>query len=134
MPIFSHLPLQEAIYAALTGDTTLMAMLTGVFDRPPQGTAFPYVTIGESAGSNWSTKTTGGMQQVVTLRIWSRQSGRAEAANVMTRLHELLHNVSLNVSGQTLVSIIFKDSAIVLQNDGWTYQGIMKFQAKLQAS
>ena len=134
MPIFSHLPLQEAIYQALTNDATLAAQITGVFDRVPQGTAFPYVTIGEFAGSDLSTKTTSGMRYELTTRVWSRQGGRAEAASIMERIHTLLHNAPLTVTGQTLVSMRFWGSAIILQNDGWTYQGIMKFRAVLQAN
>jgi hypothetical protein len=134
MPTFSHFPLQQAIYQTLTNDSTMMGWVVGVFDRPVQGTAFPYVTIGESTGSDWSTKTTSGMEQNVTLHVWSRQGGRAEAASIMTRIHALLHEVPLSVTGQTLVSMRFTASSIALENDGWTYQGIMKFQAFLQAS
>jgi len=134
MTTFSHYPLQQAIYQTLTNDSTLMSLVVGVFDRPVQGTAFPYVTIGESTGSDWSTKTTSGMQQVVTIRIWSREGGRAQAANIMTRIHTLLHQVPLSVTGQTLVSIRFVSSNIKLLNDGWTYQGFISFRALLQAN
>jgi len=133
MSTFSHLPLQKAIYQTLTNDATLMALVVGVFDRPPQGTAFPYITLGESAGSDWSTKTTTGMEQNVTLHVWSREGGRAEAASIMERIHTLLHQAPLSVTGQTLVSIRFSASNILLENDGWTYQGVMTFQAFLQA-
>jgi hypothetical protein len=74
------------------------------------------------------------MEQNVALHVWSRQGGRAEAASIMTRIHTLLHEAPLTVTGQTLVSIRFNGSNITLENDGWTYQGIMKFQAFLQAS
>jgi len=134
MTTFSHYPLQQSIYQTLANDTTLMALVVGVFDRPVQGTAFPYITLGESTGSDWSTKTTSGMEQVVTLHIWSRQGGRAEAASIVTRIHTLLHQAPLAVTGQTLVSIRFGGSSIILMNDGWTYQGVMRFQAFLQAS
>ena len=46
MANFSHLPLQKAVYEALTSDTGLMALITGIYDRPVQNTSFPYVTIG----------------------------------------------------------------------------------------
>ena len=134
MAIFSHYPLQKSIYETLTSDTTLMALVSGVFDRTPQGTAFPYVMLGESAGSDWSTKTTNGMEQNVILHVWSRQGGRTEAANIMARIHTLLHHANLNVDGQTLVLIQFTGSNITLENDGFTYQGIMRFQALLEAS
>ncbi len=45
MSVDSSWELQKAIYGALTGDSTLMAMITGVHDHVPQETAFPYVTV-----------------------------------------------------------------------------------------
>ena len=134
MANFSHAPLQQAIYQRLTGDSALMALVSGVFDRPPEGTPFPYVTLGESMGSDWSTKTTTGMEHHLSLHIWSREGGRKEAATIMERLHTLLHQTNLSVSGQTLVMIRFTASAIALEDDGWTYHGRMDFHALLQAN
>lgn len=134
MANFSHLPLQEAVYSQLTGDATLMALVTGVYDRPPEGTVFPYVTLGESTGTDWSNAGTVGMEHVLGLRIWSRQGGRKETATIMERLHTLLHEANLSVTGQTLVMMKFLASEILLGDDGWTYQGTMKFQAYLVAN
>ncbi|MDE3017264.1 MAG: DUF3168 domain-containing protein [Pseudomonadota bacterium] len=134
MANFSHLPLQEAVYAALTGDATLMALVSGVFDRPPEGTAFPYVTLGESTGSDWSSAATVGMEHHFTLHVWSREGGRKQSASIMERLHTLLHQANLSITGQTLVMMVFSASEIVLENDGWTYHGKMQFHALLQAN
>jgi len=134
MANFSHYPLQKAVYQTLTGDTTLMALVAGVFDRPPQGTDYPNITLGESAGSDWSSKTTTGMEHNFTLHIWSRNGGRTEAATIMERIHTLLHEASIAVDGQTLVLMRFTASNIGLESDGFTYQGVMRFQVFLQAS
>ena len=134
MSHFSHYPLQAAIYQALTSNSGLMALITGVYDRPPQGTPYPYVLLGELSGNDSSTKTTTGMQYLVTLYIYSRQGGRKESTVIMESLHTLLHQVSLSVTGQTLVSMRFVSSDIALENDGVTYQGIMRFNAFLEAN
>lgn len=134
MANFSHYPLQSAIYQALTTNTPLMALITGVYDRPPQGTLYPYVTLGQFSGSDWSTKTSTGMEYIVPLHVWSRQGGHKEAATIMESLHTILHQASLTVTGQTLVMIRFSSSDIVLENDGFTYQGVMKFNAYLEAN
>jgi len=134
MSNFSHYALQQSIYQTLMGDTTLMGMLTGVFDRPPQGTAYPYITLGESTITDWSSKTTNGTQQIVMLHIWSREGGRTETATVMNRVYQLLHQANLTVTGQTLVLIRFASSHIGLEDDGWTYQGVMQFKALLQSN
>ena len=133
MTIFSHYPLQAAIYQALSSDSALAALVTGVYDRPPQSTAFPYMTIGESSGSDWSTKTTSGMEQQLAIHVWSQNGGRKEAAAIMTRIHTLLHQANLSVSGQTLVLLRFVSSDIVLEDDGYTYCGSMRFRALLEA-
>src|SRR5690349_18507109 len=103
MPVFSHLPLQKAIYQTLTGDTTLMALVAGVYDRPPQASAYPYITLGDAEGRDWSTKTASGVEFMGTLHIWSREGGRKQALTIMERVHTLLHDANISVEGQTLV-------------------------------
>lgn len=134
MSSFSHYHLQTAIYQALTGDAALMSLVTAVYDRPPQGTGFAYITIGESAGSDWSSKTTGGMEHIIAVHVWSREGGRRQAAVIMERVHTLLHRADVAVSGQTLVMMRFVASEIVLENDGWTYHGVMQFRVLLEAN
>jgi hypothetical protein len=131
---FSHLPLQKAIYQRLIADTALMALIVGVYDRPSHNTNFPYVTLGESSISDWSTKTTTGLDQKVILHVWSREGGRTQAATIMERIFALLHEVNFSVVGQTLVLIRFLSSSILLEDDGGTYQGVMRFHALLEAN
>lgn len=133
MTVFSQLPLQQAIYDTLTGDATLMGMVTGIYDRPPQGSAFPYITLGDTDVADWSTKTTAGTEHRSTLHAWSREGGRAQAAAIMERLHTLLHQGTMIVPGQSMVSCRFLSSSLVLENDGWTYHGAVHFRARLEA-
>ncbi len=131
---FSHLALQQSLYQTLTGDATLTALASGVFDRPPQSGAFPYVTLGDAAIKDRSTKTTTGSEQIVMLHVWSRDGGRKEAATIMDRIYVLLHQANLTVTGQTLVMIRFTASSLTQENDGVTYNGAMQFRALLDAS
>ena len=39
-------PLQQAVYARLTGHAPLMALVTGVFDEVPENQPHPYVSLG----------------------------------------------------------------------------------------
>lgn len=131
---FSHLSLQQSIYQALTGDATLIGLVAGVFDRPPQGGAFPYITLGESAITDRSTKATTGTDHLVTLHIWSREGGRTETATIMERIYVLLHHAALTVSGQTCILSRFAASKLLLEEDGFTYHGSMQFQILLEAN
>jgi Protein of unknown function (DUF3168) len=134
MSAFSQLPLQTAIYAKLTGDATLMGMIAGVYDRPPQGAAFPYITIGDSASKDASNKAVIGTEHKMALHVWSRQGGRAETATIMDRLYQLLNQGTLSINGQTLVAMYFTAGAIALETDGETYHGTLALRIVLQAN
>jgi hypothetical protein len=133
MSNFSHLSLQKAVYQHLSGDTALMALVEGVYDRPPQGSAYPYITLGDIAVADWSTKTTEGFETLLTLQVWSRGGGRKEAALVAERVYALLHRANLSVSGHALVFLRFAAGDIELLDDGVTYHGRLRFRALLQA-
>lgn len=134
MAHFSHAPFQAALYQKLHGDATLMALITGVYDFIPQGAAYPYVAIGEAQGRDWSTKSSSGMQYSFAVRVFAREAGRKQAATVMERVHTLLHTGSLTITGQTLISLRCESSEILLQDDGLTYQGVLRFRALIEAS
>ncbi|MDX2073484.1 MAG: DUF3168 domain-containing protein [Alphaproteobacteria bacterium] len=131
MTYFSQFSLQQSLYQQLTGDTTLMALVSGIFDHVPQGTAYPFVTIGEAAIRDFSNAEKQGTEQQVTLRIYSREAGRKQASAIMERIVTLLNSADLTVSGQTLRSLRFLSSNIVLQDDGLTYRGTLIFRALL---
>ncbi len=133
MSTFSHFPLQKALFQLLTGDSALMNMVNGIYDRPPQGTEFPYITLGDLSGSDWSTKTTAGMEYTAVLYTWSREGGRKEASDIMERLHALLHDADVAAEGHEVVMMRFLSSTIALESDGWTYRGSMRFRALLEA-
>lgn len=120
--------LQQAVYTALTGDATLMAMVEGVYDRVPSGVAFPYVVIGEADARDWSSVTTGGLDVRMEVSAFSREGGRKEALAIVARIHTLLHDGSFSITGHTLVQCRMEDSDIRLLGDGLTYRGAMTFR------
>ena len=134
MADFSHFALQKAIYETLTADSTLMALVEGIYDRVPQDCAFPYISIGEAKIADWSTKTTTGTEQLISLYVCSREGGRKQAATIMERIHTLLHNASPAVDGQALISLRFVGSSIELESDGWTYRGMVQLRALLETN
>lgn len=131
MTYFSHFSLQQVLYQTLSGDSALSALVTGVFDHVPQATAYPFVTLGEASIRDWSNLENAGTEQQITLRVWSREAGRKEAADIMERIVAVLQNADLSVSGQTLVLLKFVSSSIELQNDGLTTRGSLIFRALL---
>ena len=124
--------IQQGIYSTLNGDATLGSMVTGVYDRVKQKTDYPYVVIGDTSAQDWSTQTTKGLQSHVTIHVYSRQGGRKQALEIMSRLYELLHEGSPTVAGQMLVQSRHESSEVSLERDGQTYHAELVFRMLTQ--
>lgn len=98
-------PLQTAIYTLLTGDTELMADVTGVYDHVPEGTGFPYVTIGAATATPQGAHDRYGRRSTVTLHVWSAYHGWSEALSIVDHLLRLLDHQDLTVDGHEFVSV-----------------------------
>ena len=121
--------LQQAIYTALTGDATLMSLITGVHDHVPQETAFPYVTIGEASAVDWRTVGHDGMEMTLVVHVWSRARGRKEAKQILAECYRIINDAKLTVPGHVLVWLHFEFSRTHLDSDGATYHGIARYNA-----
>lgn len=124
--------LQQAIYAALNGDATLGAMINGVFDHVPQDTEYPYVTIGEMRASDYSTKTTAGVQIDFSVNVYSRGKGSKSCLDIITRVNDLLHDVDLTLATCEHINTRFVSSDIIRRPDGLTYHGVINFRVVVQ--
>ena len=126
--------LQKAVFTALTGDATLMAMITGVHDHVPQDAAFPYVTVGEASVTAYGAVGIVGVETTLVLHVWTRSRGRKEAKLVIAEIHRILHDADLTVTGHDLVWLRFEQSRSLLDADGATYHGIVRFRALTNAA
>ena len=124
--------LQQAIFTALDGATINDAdgnAITGVFDDVPENTAYPYVVIGEETATNIDTKDKDAHEHTLTIHVWSQYRGRKEIKNIMSQIYTLLHNVAISVTGASLVQIRHEFARTLLENDGITRHGIIRFRA-----
>jgi len=123
-------PLQSAIYSLLSNDSNLTTTLgAGVFDDVLEGSTFPYVELGNESSIDFSTKTSTGSEYTINLHIWSQYAGSKEVKQIMDRLHDLLHDSNMNVTGFNLINVRFEFSDIMRDPDGKTRHGIMRFRA-----
>ena len=121
--------LQKAIYSALTGDGALMAMITGVHGHVPQGTAFPYVTLGESTAVDWRTVGHNGMETTLFFQVWSRERGHREVKQILAEIYRILNDAKLTVPGHELVFLRYGFSQTSKDPDGATYHGVAHYEA-----
>jgi hypothetical protein len=123
--------LQQAVFAALTNDAVLSALLGGtrVYDDVPVRAEFPYVTFAQSSERDWSTGSEAGAEHVLTLHVWSRGGGRKEALAVMAAARAVLDDAALTLSGFRLVNLRHELSEARRDPDGETWHGIVRFRA-----
>ena len=129
--------LQKTIYAALTGASLTGAAggaITGVFDDVPEDTAYPYVVVGEDTAINVSAKTLDIHEHTITIHTWSQYRGRKEIKVIMEQIYDTLNDASLSVSGGQLVNLKHEFETTLVEGDGITRHGVMRFRAVVSDS
>ena len=125
--------LQRAIYTALTGDVTLMALITGVFADIPQpadpetDADFPYVVIGKDALTTFDTKTDNGVRAISQIDVWSRENNLTEAKAVGTAVYNVLQKGSLTITGAHHILTRAVGQNYSTDPDGHTKRGLLTF-------
>jgi len=123
---------QTAVYDRLTGDPTLMALVDAVNDQVPENAAFPYVAIGEDTAVDFGTKSEPGQELTLTLHAWSRAHGRKQVKDILARVHALLHEQALPVSGFSHVLTRFAFTETFRDPDGLTQHGVARYRVVVQ--
>jgi hypothetical protein len=98
-------PLQIALYERLTGDATLTALVSGVFDYVPETRPYPFVHIGELLSTPDNAHGTFGRQVVATVHVWTQAQGNASGQAIADRIVTLLDHRGLDVEGHRVVSV-----------------------------
>ena len=122
--------LQSAIYTRLSSDSTITTTYGAtVVDEVLLGDDYPFITLGEETTIDYGTKDVDGGETTINIHIWSRYKGAKETKNIMDRIHDLLHDYSLTVTGFNLINLRFEFSDIMIDPDGVTRHGVMRFRA-----
>lgn len=133
-PASAALALRKAIHQRLAADAPLGALVAGaIHDVPPAGVPFPYVTLGEAVVSDWSTGTEAGSEQALTLHVFSRQGGRAEAMALCAAVQVALHEAPLALDGHRLANLRATTAEVRRDGDGRTFHGFVRFRAVTEA-
>lgn len=125
------LDLQRSLVQAIRSNAAIVGLLGGakVYDDVPQGTVFPYVTIGQSLVRDWSTGSESGHEHAVTLHVWSRAAGRKQTHEIMGAIEGALHDGALSLVEHRLVNLRHEFSDARREPDGDTYHGTVRFRA-----
>ena len=127
----STVALQQAIFAKLTNQAALTALLGGprIYDDAPQPAAFPYITFGQSTLRDASTSVAAGDEHLLTLHVWSRAHGRTQTQAIIDLLRVALHDQPLALVDHHLVNLRHEYSDCRRDPDGETIHGTLRLRA-----
>lgn len=126
----AEIALVAAIRAAAMADAGLQAIVAArVYDDPPLGVTFPYITIGHIESKPVDASERAALEHGLTLHVWSRYGGRAEALEVIAALRGCLHNAALNVADRRLVLLFAQFADVFRSGDGITTHGVLRLRA-----
>lgn len=121
--------LQSSIYTALNVSAITTTLACGVYDEVVEGNTYPFITLGEETAIDYSTNNLVGAETTINIHVWSRYKGSKQTKQILDKIHDLLHDVSLTVSGVNLINLRFEYSDIMRDPDGITRHGVMRFRA-----
>ena len=121
--------LQSSIYTALNVSAITSTLSCGVYDEVVEGNSYPFITLGEETAIDYSTNNLVGAETTINIHVWSRYKGSKETKEILDKIHDLLHDVSLTVSGVNLINLRFEFSDIMRDPDGITRHGVIRFRA-----
>lgn len=123
--------LQRAMFATLSGDATLQALVSGgvkVFDRVSDN-SFPYIVIGEDRSTPDDMECETWTEIFSTVRVYSRAVGKIEAKRIAGRVRYLLDaSNGFTLTGFTLKAGHCTSINIHTHEDGLTNQAELNFR------
>lgn len=137
---------QAMLYATLSGDVTLNALLSGewgttaIFADVPQAdeseddSLFPYVTFGPETAERYDDKGAVGGDVTFQIDIWTRSRDFAVAKAIADRIVALLHRQDLTISGANHIATGLESVQYTIDPDGQTRRGMMLFRTTYQDS
>jgi hypothetical protein len=129
--------LGAAIIAAARADAAVQSLVGSparIWDEPPPGAPFPYVTLGRMESRPADASDCDALEHGLTLHVWSRHGGRAQAMDIIAALRTLLHNAALSVAGYRLVLLLASYSDLFRAGDGFTTHGVIRLKAITEPS
>ena len=129
--------IQKSVFGKLSGDVTLVGMVTGIYDFIPQAQAYPFVHIGETnfakktAIGNPSTRIYDGSMQI---DVWVRPNpiGKAKVFDLLNEVRRILDG-NRNFTPTEYCLLVFDEelSTVIVEPDAVTYHGVIRFKIVL---
>ena len=123
--------LQKAIFARLSGDVALTALVgaEGIADRRLAAPASPLVVIAGIDSVDHSTATEAGEEHSVMLEVWSGAAGHREVQGIAAAVRAALHDAALALDGHHLVLLLHRETRLKRGRASKFHRAEMRFRA-----
>ena len=115
----------KAVYVALDATTGLIGIIS---ESLSNADPFPKIWLEDGGADDWSNKDDNGLEAFVNLHVGSQKEGTKEIRGLMDKCHSALHNVDLVLANGQSVLCQFLRHDVVIDSDGITRHGIMRFK------
>ena len=115
----------KAVYVALDATTGLTGIISESLSNVDP---FPKIWLEDGGADDWSNKDDNGLEAFVNLHVGSQKEGTKEIRGLMDKCHSALHNVDLVLANGQSVLCQFLRHDVVIDSDGITRHGIMRFK------
>lgn len=115
----------KAVYVALDATTGLTGIIS---ESLSNADPFPKIWLEDGGADDWSNKDDNGLEAFVNLHVGSQKEGTKEIRGLMDKCHGALHNVDLVLANGQSVLCQFVRHDVVIDSDGITRHGIMRFK------
>jgi hypothetical protein len=122
--------LAEAVFARLSGDAELSALVGGrIHDRAPRNAVHPFVAFGTADVRPLDSDLAPASLHRFEIEAHSRYEGQAEAAAIAGRVVGLLHDASLTLDGHRLAQLRHIGTRTQSARGDRSYRAVMRFRA-----
>lgn len=116
--------LQTAIFALLNDLSPELAS-GGVHAPAPQNNPLPYVEIGESDAVDADVQCRQGLDETVTIHVWTDPGSQKSAKEIISRIRGALHAQNLTVSGRSSAFAVVSGTRVFTDDDDQSIHGVV---------
>ena len=123
-----------AVFSALQTSDDLTNVLGGakIFDQLPERVAYPYVVIGRTSATDWSTATEDGEAITFFIHCWSDAPGRSEISSLQHSIETVLDAGLPALADHDLIQLRRQISEIQRDYARGLVHGLMRYRAVLE--
>lgn len=127
--------LQKLLFTTLTGNSGIMAIAGGVYDRVPADQykgKTAYISFGPSDVVEDGADCIASGEHTFQLDVWSKAVGQVEAKRLVFLIYKALHEQSLALTENALAEIRIDFRRVFADPDGLTSHGVVTVTAFIE--